>query len=424
MMPPPDKNTSVFLDGTLPYVGDLSHAETRRGGEFFSHKEHKERKAGGPTSVSATIDRPGWKRVRMGEALTNVGWCNYSHLQPRQVRKVTQGDDTGEVSITTDYYHPASPVVLFGDHTCNVKYVDFDCLILGDGVKLLTPNHEVFSTRFLYYLVQYVASKLPQGYARHLAVLKETECALPCYEDQFKIANAITSIDTHIAALQSLIAKYEAIKKATVNLLLKPKAGWNKIRLADFESHRNNTCSRSLTSNSKGNIHNIHYGDILVNFGEIVSMKYDHVDCLSEEGEACSPKDYLQDGDIVIADTAEDETAGKVIEVQDVEGQKAVAGLHTVFLRPPSNLFARGWLGYWMNSRFYHDQLLPYMTGIKVLSLSKSSIANTEICYPAMEKQKHIVGILKSIDTHIATLQAQACKARQLKDGMMSYFFG
>ena len=205
---------------------------------------------------------------------------------------------------------------------------------------------------------------------------------------------------------------------------MKPKAGWNKIRLADFESHRNNTCSRSLTSSSKGNVHNIHYGDILVNFGEIVSMKYDHVDCLSEEGEACSPKDYLQDGDIVIADTAEDETAGKVIEVQDVEGQKAVAGLHTVFLRPPSNLFARGWLGYWMNSRFYHDQLLPYMTGIKVLSLSKSSIANTEICYPAMEKQKHIVGILKSIDTHIATLQAQACKARQLKDGMMSYFFG
>ena len=212
----PDKNTSVFVEGV------------------FSRKERKDRKAGGPTSVSATIDRSGWKRVRLGEALTNVGWCNYSHLQPRQVRKVTQGDDTGEVSITTDYYHPASPVVLFGDHTCNVKYVDFDCLILGDGVKLLTPNHEVFSTRFLYYLVQYVASKVPQGYARHLAVLKETECALPCYEDQFKIANAITSIDTHISALQALIAKYEAIKKATVNLLLKPKTWWQEKPLGDL----------------------------------------------------------------------------------------------------------------------------------------------------------------------------------------------
>ena len=291
-------------------------------------------------------------------------------------------------------------------------------------------NLKGFDREYLYY---YLCSRkdvfINQGQTGTQSNLsKETLSNLqlpkPEIEEQCSIAVSLSTIDTNISALQSLIAKYEAIKKATVNLLLEPKAGWNKIRLADFESHRNNTCSRSLTSSSKGNVHNIHYGDILVNFGEIVSMKYDHVDCLSEEGEACSPKDYLQDGDIIIADTAEDETAGKVIEVQDVEGQKAVAGLHTVFLRPPSNLFARGWLGYWMNSRFYHDQLLPYMTGIKVLSLSKSSIANTEICYPAMEKQKHIVGILKSIDTHIATLQAQACKARQLKDGVMSYFFG
>ena len=234
----------------------------------------------------------------------------------------------------------------------------------------------------------------------------------------------LKSVDDHIVALQSLIAKYDAIKKATVNLLLKPKTNWDKIRLGDFEPHRNNTCSRSLTSSSAGEVRNIHYGDILVKFGEIVSLKIDQVDYLSKAGEAQSPNDYLQDGDIVIADTAEDETAGKVVEVQDVSDRKVVAGLHTVFLRPPTDLFARGWLGYWMNSRFYHDQLLPYMTGIKVLSLSKSSIASTEICYPSIEEQKHIVGILKSIDTHIATLQAQAYKAQQLKLGMMSYFFG
>lgn len=58
------KNTSVFLDGALPHVGDLSHAEARRGGELLSRKE---RKAGGPTSVSATINRSGWKRIRLEE---------------------------------------------------------------------------------------------------------------------------------------------------------------------------------------------------------------------------------------------------------------------------------------------------------------------------------------------------------------------
>ena len=193
------------------------------------------------------------------------------------------------------------------------------------------------------------------------------------------------------------------------------RKGWKHVRLGSFEQHRNNTCPRSLTTVVGGETHNIHYGDILVRFGEIVSLKQHQVDTLTEEGEAHSPKDYLQDGDIVIADTAEDETAGKVIEIQDVTDQKAVAGLHTIFLRPPTGLFVRGWLGYWMNSSAYHDQLLPYLTGIKVLSLSKSNLANTEVLYPSKDEQKRIVSVLSSIDTHIAALQSLIAKYEAIK---------
>ena len=127
-----DKNTSVFLDGDF----QRRDAEAQREGagphapgmarEVFGRKEHKERKEGGSRFVATAIDRSGWKRVRLGDVLKNVGWCNSTHPQSKQVRQITQGDDTGETSITTDYYHPAYPVILFGDHTCNVKYIDFD----------------------------------------------------------------------------------------------------------------------------------------------------------------------------------------------------------------------------------------------------------------------------------------------------------
>ena len=250
------------------------------------------------------------------------------------------------------------------------------------------------------------------------------EIQIPPRGEQDRIAATIGSVDTCIANITSLIAKYETIKKATVNLLLKPKAGWNKIRLEDFEAHSNNTCSRALTSSNAGTIYNIHYGDILVKYGEIVDLEHEQVDCLTDVGEAHSPKDYIVDGDIVIADTAEDEAAGKAVEIRGIAGRKVVAGLHTIFLRPPTGAFAPGWLGYWMNSRFYHDQLLPYMTGIKVLSLSKSSIVNTEIRYPSIEEQERQVKILEAIDAQKVALRMQANKAHQLKDGMMSYFFG
>ena len=299
----------------------------------------------------------------------------------------------------------------------------------ADDCFFLLPNQYVIS-KFLYYSLaaqqQHISGLVRRGSVPRLArdVVGNLVLPLPDMAEQEKIVRSLTAIDINISTIQSLVAKYEAIKKATVNLLLKPKAGWSKIKLGDFEFHRNNTCSRSLTSCNIGTVHNIHYGDILVKYGEVVNLEHERVDCLTEEGEAHSPKDYIVDGDIIIADTAEDEAAGKVVEILGIADRKVVAGLHTIFLRPPTDTFVPGWLGYWMNSRFYHDQLLPYMTGIKVLSLSKSSIANTEIFYPSMEEQEQIVGILESIDTHIATLHAQAYNARQLKDGMMSYFFG
>ena len=113
-----------------------------------------------------------------------------------------------------------------------------------------------------------------------------------------------------------------------------------------------------------------------------------------------------------------------MIEVQDVGQHKVVAGLHTIFYRPPSNLFARGWLGYWMNSKYYHNQLLPYMTGIKVLSLSRSSLSRTEVFYPSRLEQERIVSVFESINSHISILRIHAAKLQKLKDGMMTYFFG
>lgn len=164
-----------------------------------------------------------------------------------------------------------------------------------------------------------------------------------------------------------------------------------------------------------GKIHNIHYGDILTKYSEIVSLENDELDYLTADGEAHAAKDYVLNGDIIIADTAEDEMVGKVVEVQDVGDSKVLAGLHTMFYRPPANLFVRGWLGYWMNSAAYHNQLIQYMTGTKVLSLSKASLAETVIQYPSKEEQCQIVSALESVQKQILSLQLLLSKYESIK---------
>lgn len=106
----------------------------------------------------------------------------------------------------------------------------------ADDCFVLLPNENVVS-KFLYYSLatqhQHISGLVRRGSVPRLArdIVGNLVLRLPDMAEQDKIIGALTSIDTHISAIESLIAKYEAIKKATVNLLLKPKAGWRRITL-------------------------------------------------------------------------------------------------------------------------------------------------------------------------------------------------
>ena len=109
----------------------------------------------------------------------------------------------------------------------------------------------------------------------------------------------------------------------------------------------------------------------------------------------------LRDGDVVIADTAEDATVGKASEVFGLKNVYAEAGLHTMACRPKRE-FAPRFMGYYLNSTAYHHRLLPLMQGIKVFSLSKSQISKTEIYIPCDEaEQRQIADFLSLLDPRI-----------------------
>lgn len=149
---------------------------------------------------------------------------------------------------------------------------------------------------------------------------------------------------------------------------------------------------------------NVHYGDILVKFGEILDVKKELLPMIVDELVLAKYRDsFLQNGDIVIADTAEDETVGKCSEIAGVSDEKIIAGLHTIPCRPLFN-FASGYLGYYLNSDDYHRQLLPLMQGIKVTSISKSALQDTKIQYPkSLEEQEQIGTYLRWLG-HLITL--------------------
>ena len=185
----------------------------------------------------------------------------------------------------------------------------------------------------------------------------------------------------------------------------------------------NNTFSRDLLTSRISTYRNVHYGDILVKFGETLDVEKDDLPYVSTEVlDKAKQFPQLNNGDVIIADTAEDETVGKCTEIVNIGKAKVIAGLHTMACRPKGQ-FAPGYLGFYMNSPKYHDQLLPLMQGTKVTGVSKTAILETKLLYPSFEEQKDIVHFLTSLNKAIAVNESEIAKLQDIKNAYRSMLF-
>lgn len=195
---------------------------------------------------------------------------------------------------------------------------------------------------------------------------------------------------------------------------------WDAQSFSDtFRILNNNTYSRAELNYDSGQFRNIHYGDVLILFPEVLDCTREDVPYINDGVRISSSAQPLQDGDVVMADTAEDETVGKVTEVTNTSDKPVMAGLHTIPFRVKSGEFVPKWLGYYMNSHLYHDQLLPYIHGTKVSSVSKGSLGDTVIIVPKTSEQEKIVNALSDVDALIEDLKKLIRKKKDVRQGTM-----
>lgn len=260
----------------------------------------------------------------------------------------------------------------------------------------------------------------------------------PTVDEQTHIGGYFQKLGRLIELHQNKHDKLVTLKKAMLQKMF-PQLGTTnpKIRFKGFpgkwveknlgdstKNVGNNTLSRANLNDRSGLAKNIHYGDILVKYGDVLDVQENDVPFISDDAVATKLKSSkLVNGDIVVADAAEDEMVGKCTEIQNVGDQIVLAGLHTIALRPLAN-FAPFYLGYYLNSDAFHDQLLPIMQGTKVLSISKTAMKRLTICFPTDEAEQEEIGsYFHSLDKLISKHASQLQKLKQIESACLEKMF-
>ena len=319
----------------------------------------------------------------------------------------------------------------------------FDGLAVGDFWVLQPQNAD---SSFLYRLIQSrqfdevanqsTGTKMPRA---DWKLVSKTMFSIPsniC--EQAAIGTYFTALDYLITLHQRKFEKLTNVKKSMLEKMF-PQNGssYPEIRFKGFtdpwEQRKfdeafdctvpNNTLSRAELSYDEGTVLNVHYGDVLIKYGSVLDVQKDDIPRIPHRCREDFNGALLQDGDVIIADTAEDETTGKACEIGNLQGSAIVSGLHTMVCRP-RNRMALGYLGYYLNSNAYHHQLLPLMQGIKVLSLSRSNIQKTSVSYPsAVKEQQLIASYFIQLDNLITLHQRELEKLQNIKKSMLEKMF-
>ena len=260
----------------------------------------------------------------------------------------------------------------------------------------------------------------------------------PCdVAEQRRIGTFFSRLDTLITLHQRKYDKLVIFKKSMLEKMF-PKDGesvpeirfagftdpWEQRKFGDcFEFLKSNTLSRAGLNGENGTARNVHYGDILIKFGDCLDDERSDLPFITDD--TVLPKyagSILREGDVIFADTAEDETAGKCVELRKLPKEPTISGLHTIPARPRFP-FGTGYLGHYLNSDAYHRQLLPLMQGIKVISVSKAALQDTQVRFPGLSEQSAIGAALNEIDSLITLHQRKLELLQNIKKSLLDKMF-
>lgn len=257
--------------------------------------------------------------------------------------------------------------------------------------------------------------------------------------EQQKIADCLGYLDDLIAAEDRRLAVLQQHKHGLMQQFFPPPGvavprlrfpefqtdpTWSTPQFADlYRFKRTITLSRDQLNYETGAIRNIHYGDIHTTFRGLFRVSDERVPYVNLDALAYEFNDdaLCEEGDVVFADASEDlDNVGKAIEIVSLDGERVVAGMHTIVATRRGNVPVVGFAGQLFQSPAVRDGIMKEAQGAKVYGISAKRISSVPVPIPpTVAEQQKIVECLSALDDRIGAQAARIDCLRTHKQGLL-----
>ena len=362
--------------------------------------------------------KQGWEIIPFEDSIVKVKYTtkipSNDYLEQGLYPIVSQEEGliSGYWNSKDDVFKISSPVVIFGDHTRILKYVDFDFVLGADGVKILQPIERINAKFFKLYLE---SCKIPSlGYSRHYKLLKELQIPVPPLPVQEQIVSELDLLSGIIEKKREQLKELDALAQSIFYDMF-----------GDPEQSSYNIIPLSKLSNNK-----LSYGSGASAIPYNGEIRYIRITDIKDDGklnaEAVSPsimedKYILNEGDILFARSGA--TVGKTYLYKESDGKAIYAGYLIRFI-PNKEHVLPTYIYYYTKTDYYKAFISKSAQAVAQPNINAQQYGSLMVPVPPLPLQRQFASKIEAIERQKELIKQSISETETLFNARMQEHFG